>query len=1489
MGLRGFFVLLLWINGCLMAQVVINEVDADQENTDSAEFLELYGPPNTPLDGMALVFFNGSGDVSYAAFDLDGHSLNGLGFFVLCANDATTANCDLDVSPETNLIQNGADAVALYNADATDFPNGTSVTNVNLVDALVYDTNDGDDSGLLSVLTPGQGQINEGGGAGSTVDANARVPDGGTALNTSSYTQQAPTPGTSNGGAAVIVINEVDADTPGPDQAEFIELFGTGGASLDGLVLVLFDGDSDTSYGAFDLDGHSLSSSGFFTICGDSGNLVNCDLDISPDSDFLKNGADAVALYTADGTDFPNGTAVTDSNLVDALVYDTGQADDAGLLSVLTPGGSQIDEDGNGSSETESSSRNPDGGLPLDTGSYEPLPPTPGSSNPLGPVSTVVINEFVLNHSGPDQYEYIEVHGEDSTDYSHLTLVHLEGVAAENPGIIQNAFTVGTTDASGYWNTGFGDDFFANSTLSLLLVEGFAGTTGTDLDTNDDGVLDTAPWTTVLDSVAVDEQNPGDLVYGNPVLTPGFDGNAFLPGGASRIPDGQDTNLNSDWLRNNFDGAGLPGLDGTLAAGEAANTPLGENSTAQPPPPLKAVINEVVADHTGSDTHEYVELLGQSGVDYSPLRLLLIDGVTNPGQVLDIFQPGLADTGGYWSTGFLADQLPNATITYVLVEDFTGMMDDDLDGDDNGQFDSQPWWRILDDVTLQFDPADTAYSSTVLGDGFDRGGVVPGGASRIPNGLDSDMNSDWRRNDFDGEGLPGFTGNLKAGEAINTPGIHNATLSSGGNDAVINEFVFNHTGGDDHEYVEVAASADTNYSHLWLLVLEGDNVENPGQVTGLAQVGETGAEGYWTTGFLDNAFENDSQSLLLVEGFSGALGADLDTNDDGILDTTPWTTLVDDVAVSDGDGGDLFYAATTLIPNFDGIVFTVGGASRLPDGTDTDQVADWKRNDFSGEGLPGFDGDLQAAEAVNTPGAENSDQLPPGTNAQLSEFVADHTGADQFEFVEIFGDPQTSYHTTTVLVINGDLESNPGTVAAAFLAGLTDSDGFWESAFQTDVLPNGSFSLLVVEDWAGMVSDDLDGDDDGNFDVNPWSVLQDDVAVDDGGAGDLAYSAVVLGTGFARGGTHPGGASRYPYGTDSESLSDWVRNDFEGAGLDSSFPELPQAGFAYNSPGTVNRVGLPEYYAGVDASDGSQLRSDLHELIDDHIYHPYTSSFTDTWDVLEMADEDPNNPANILSIYKNATYAKQGGGNDFYNREHSWPKSYGFPDDFNLAYPYTDFHHLRLADSSYNSQRSNIAFGTCHGGCNEATTDVNNGQGGGSGVYPGNSNWFTGSAGSGIYEVWHYRRGDVARGLLYLDVRYQGGVHGLTMEAEPNLELTDNTGLIAGTGINTTGTAYMGRLATLLQWHEDDPVDDLERRRNHIIYQFQGNRNPFVDHPEWVDCVFSGDCPTSVLSPCVLGLIAQWLTGPSPCGGGPTLSVFDYVALVNGTCVCPVR
>ncbi len=378
--------------GAVLGDVIINEVDADQVSTDSAEFVELYdgGDGNTDLTGYVLVLINGSDDASYLAFDLDGQSTDANGYFVLCGDAANVASCDLDVSPDTNLIQNGADAVALYFGDAVDFPEDTPVSTANLLDAIVYDTDDGDDAGLLVLLNAGQPQVDEDGAGDKDNDSNQRCPNGeGGARNTDSYAQFAPTPGTQNTCGLLLpslIINEIDSDMAGTETTEFIELYdgGFGNTALDGLVVVLFNGSDSQSYEpAIDLDGYTTDANGYFLIGGTG--IAGADITVPPDY-WLQNGPDAVALYEGNAVDFPNDTPVTTTNLIDAIVYDTNDSDIPGLLVLLNAGQPQVDEDGAGDKDNHSNQRCPNGeGGERNTDTYTQDAPSPGEENACPP------------------------------------------------------------------------------------------------------------------------------------------------------------------------------------------------------------------------------------------------------------------------------------------------------------------------------------------------------------------------------------------------------------------------------------------------------------------------------------------------------------------------------------------------------------------------------------------------------------------------------------------------------------------------------------------------------------------------------------------------------------------------------------------------------------------------------------------------------------------------------------------------------------------------------------------------------------------------------------------------------------------------------------------------------------------------------------------------------------------------------------------------
>ncbi len=182
--------------------------------------------------------------------------------------------------------------------------------------------------------------------------------------------------------AGLVLINELDAQTPSTDVEEFVELYdgGAGNTPLDGLVLVLFNGSSDTSYRVIDLGGHSTGPDGYFVV----GNAAVPNVDLTFPNSALQNGPDAAAVYSATVDDFANGTPVTSTNLVDAIVYDDYNSDDVELREALLNPGQPIALEGATSTESSaySAQRCPDGsGGSRNTETHAAHAPTPGAAN----------------------------------------------------------------------------------------------------------------------------------------------------------------------------------------------------------------------------------------------------------------------------------------------------------------------------------------------------------------------------------------------------------------------------------------------------------------------------------------------------------------------------------------------------------------------------------------------------------------------------------------------------------------------------------------------------------------------------------------------------------------------------------------------------------------------------------------------------------------------------------------------------------------------------------------------------------------------------------------------------------------------------------------------------------------------------------------------------------------------------------------------------
>jgi endonuclease I len=233
------------------------------------------------------------------------------------------------------------------------------------------------------------------------------------------------------------------------------------------------------------------------------------------------------------------------------------------------------------------------------------------------------------------------------------------------------------------------------------------------------------------------------------------------------------------------------------------------------------------------------------------------------------------------------------------------------------------------------------------------------------------------------------------------------------------------------------------------------------------------------------------------------------------------------------------------------------------------------------------------------------------------------------------------------------------------------------------------------------------------------------------------------------------------------------------------------------------------YYQAAYGKTGEDLKQTLNDIIDDHKH----LSYSQVWDALKQTDEDPNNPDNVILFYSGISRSKSlnGGDGGDWNREHIWPKSHG---DFGTsAGAGTDIHHLRATDVSINGKRGNLNYDYTSGIYSSCTILVCN-------------------VDSDSWEPDDSIKGDVARMIFYMAVRYENDSDDSYDRVDLELNDTVNNGTQRGS------TAYFGKVSVLLEWHELDPVDEAEMNRNNLVQEIQGNRNPFIDHPEWAELIW---------------------------------------------------
>ncbi len=231
------------------------------------------------------------------------------------------------------------------------------------------------------------------------------------------------------------------------------------------------------------------------------------------------------------------------------------------------------------------------------------------------------------------------------------------------------------------------------------------------------------------------------------------------------------------------------------------------------------------------------------------------------------------------------------------------------------------------------------------------------------------------------------------------------------------------------------------------------------------------------------------------------------------------------------------------------------------------------------------------------------------------------------------------------------------------------------------------------------------------------------------------------------------------------------------------------------------------YYNGTDGKNGEELKTALNDIIKGHT--PYSYFFSK--EIFKLSDADPENPDNVIQVYTGFSHPNgdYGNGGLQLNREHVWAKSHGnFAD---MPPMYGDVHNLKPSAASVNQDKSNLDFD--NGGVQHDVA---------TGCYFSDTTW----------EARDEVKGDIARIIFYMATRYEGN------DGEMDLEVVDHN--------HTYPLPQHGKFSTLLQWNEQDPPDAFERNRNNVIFQFQKNRNPFIDNPEFVQLIWGDASPNPI-------------------------------------------
>ena len=266
----------------------------------------------------------------------------------------------------------------------------------------------------------------------------------------------------------------------------------------------------------------------------------------------------------------------------------------------------------------------------------------------------------------------------------------------------------------------------------------------------------------------------------------------------------------------------------------------------------------------------------------------------------------------------------------------------------------------------------------------------------------------------------------------------------------------------------------------------------------------------------------------------------------------------------------------------------------------------------------------------------------------------------------------------------------------------------------------------------------------------------------------------------------------------------------------------------------VNAQIPANYYDSANGLTGFDLKTKLHKIVTnghidrgyDALWHTYaktdldnTNQYDNDGYILDIYSENPKSTDPYNYTYRTnqcgGSYSNEG---DCYNREHLIPQS-----AFNKGYPMrSDIHHIFPTDGTVNGYRSNYAFGKVA----SAKITTRNGSKVGSSAISG----YSGT----VFEPIDEFKGDIARALLYFAVRYENTISGYT-----SFDMFNGTG---------NQVFHPWAIDLLLGWHHKDPVSPKEISRNNAAFNFQGNANPFVNHPEYANLIWNPKMDSEVPS-----------------------------------------